>query len=63
MLEILFPSFTSQKPDEIPIFGTFLAKFSIFGHVLEKIGYFRFGHVYDVILPSYVRCLYLFWYV
>ena len=29
MLETQFPSFISKKPDEIPIFGTFLAKKSI----------------------------------
>ena len=57
MLEI------SQKLGEIPIFGTFLAKFSILTYVLQEIGYFGLGHVYDIIVTSYVECLYLFWYV
>ena len=37
MLEISFPSFISQKPSEIPIFGTFLTKFSILAYVSLKI--------------------------
>ena len=63
MLEMLFPSFISQELCEIPIFGTFLAKFSILAYVLPKIGYLRFGHVYDVIMTPFVGYLYLFWYV
>ena len=41
MLEMSYSSFTSQKPGEIPIFWTFLAKFSILTYVLLKIGWVR----------------------
>ena len=43
-----FPSFLSQKSDEIPIFRTFLAKFSILIYISLEIGYFELGHDYDV---------------
>ena len=48
MLEMSFPSFISQRPCEIPIFRTFLAKVSDFGHALYcllKIGYFDTFHL------------------
>ena len=40
----------SYKPKlgEISIFKTFLAKFSILAYISFKIGYFEFGHDYDV---------------
>ena len=41
MLKMSFPSFISQNPGEIPIFGTFVAKFSILAYVLPKIGCFE----------------------
>ena len=56
---MLFPSLISQKPGEIPIFRTFLAKFSISAYSL-KIGYFGFGHDYDVTVTSYLGCWYYF---
>ena len=58
-----FPSLISQKPGEIPIFRTFLAKFSILAYISLKIGYFELGHDYDVTVTSCLRCWYLFWYV
>ena len=58
-----FPSLISQKPGEIPIFRTFLAKFSILAYISLKIGYFELGHDYDVTVTSYLGCWYLFWYV
>ena len=64
MLEMSFPSFISQNPDEILIFGTFLAKFSILANVLLKIGYFEVWRCLwlhcDLI---HVRCVNLFRYV
>ena len=36
-----FPSFISQNPYEITIFGTFFAKFSMLAYVLLKVGYFE----------------------
>ena len=53
----------SQTPGEIPIFRTFLAKFSILAYNSLKIGYFELKHDYDVTVTSYLGCLYLFWYV
>ena len=64
MLEMSFPSFISQKPGEIAIFGTFLAKyfdFDLFYYVHCKSAILRFS-LYDVIVMSYSGCLYLFWY-
>ena len=43
-----FPSFISQKPGEIPIFRTYLEKFSVLAYIPLKIGYFELGHDYDV---------------
>ena len=66
MLESPFPFFISQKPGEIPIFRTFLAKFSIFSifaYISLKIGYFELGDDYDVTVTSYLGRWYLFWYV
>ena len=48
MLESPLPFFISQKPGEILIFGTFLAKLSIFAYILLKIGYFELGDDSDV---------------
>ena len=63
MLESPFPFFISQKPGEIPIFRTFLAKFSIFAYISLKIGYFELSDDYDVTVMSYLLCWYVFWYV
>ena len=47
-----FPFFISQKPGEVPILKTFLAKFPILAYVLLKIGYFEvwtyLRHILDV---------------
>ena len=53
-----FSSPISQQPGEIPIFRTFLVKFSILAYISLKIGYFELGHDYDVTLTSYVG----YWY-
>ena len=52
-----------QKPGEILIFRTFLAKFSILAYISLNIGYFEFVHDYGVTVTSYLGCWYLFWYV
>ena len=49
------------KNSEIPIFRTFLAKFSSFAYVSLKIGYFELGHNYELPLMSRLRCWYLLW--
>ena len=54
--EMSSPSLISQNPGEILIFGTFLAKYSIWSVLYWKLGISRFGNVYDVILTSYVVC-------
>ena len=62
MLESPFPFFISQKPGEIPIFRTFLAKFSIFSifaYISLKIGYFELDDDYDVTVTSYLGRWYL----
>ena len=51
-----FPSLISQKPGEIPIFRTFLAKFSILAYISLKISYFELGHDYEVTVISYFGC-------
>ena len=61
-LTVSFPSFASQKPVEIPIFGTFWGKVQ-FDLFYWKSAILRFGHVYDVIMTSYIGYLYLFWYL
>ena len=49
----------SQKPGEIPIFRTFLVKYSIFAYISLKMGYFESGDDYNVTVTSYLGC----WYV
>ena len=52
-----FPSLISQKPGKIPIFGTFLAKKSIFmilAYISLKIDIFRSAMFNFVIVTSYV---------
>ena len=51
-----FPSFISQNPGEIPIFGTFLAKFSFLAYFSQKIGYF------EVLVMFCHTNVCLFWY-
>ena len=46
-------------PGEIPIFRTFLAKFSIFAFVSLKIGYFELGDDYVVTVASILGMLVL----
>ena len=41
----------------LELLSEFLASISL------KIGYFELGYDYDVIVPSYVGCWYLFWFV
>ena len=52
-----------QKPGEIMIFRTFLAKFSILAHISLKMGYIEFSHDYDLTVMSYVGGWFLFWFV
>ena len=66
MLETPFPSFISQKPGEIPIFGTFMAKksiFMVFAYISEILEISVPAMHYDVTVTSYMGCLYFFWYV
>ena len=63
MLASSFHFFISQKPGEILILGTILAKISIFVYISLEIGYFELGDDYDVTVTSYWGCWYLFWYV
>ena len=48
------------KPNtvEIPIFRSFLAKFSFFAYISLKIGYFELGDDYDFTVMSYFGCWY-----
>ena len=48
------PSFISEKPGEIQIFGSFLAKKSILAYISLKIDIFRSAMLYYVIVTSYV---------
>ena len=51
------------KPGEIPIFRTFVAKFSIFAYISLKIGHIELGDEYDLTVTSYLGQWCLFWYV
>ena len=55
--------FYKQKPKEIPIFRTFLAKNSILAYMSLKIAKLSKLGNYDVIVRSYTGYLYIFWYV
>ena len=59
-VRIIFPLIYKPKPGEIPMFKTFVAKFSIFAYISLTIGYFELGDYYDVTVTSYLRCWYLF---
>ena len=48
-------SLLKQKPGEIPIFGTFLAKKSILAYISIKIDIFRSAMFYYVIVTSNVN--------
>ena len=52
-----------KQNGEIPIFRTFLAKFSMFAYNSMKIGYFELEDDNDVTVTSYLERLCLFWYV
>ena len=58
-----FPSLKNQNFGEIPIFTTFLTKFSLLAYISLRIDYFALSHKYDVTSTSYLGCWYLFWYV
>ena len=51
-----------KKTDEIPKFGTLLAKTSILAYILLKIDIFRSVMFYYVIVTSYVDWFSWFWY-
>ena len=59
-LRNVISSFVSKKPGEIPIFRTFLAKDAILAYISLLIGYLGKIDNYDVIVRSYMGCLYFF---
>ena len=69
MLAMSCPSFMSHKSGKIPIFGTVLAKvllldvWLMFYFAYWKSPFWGSSLVNDVIVMSYVGCLYLLWYV
>ena len=60
MLETSFPSFISKKLGEIPIFRTFMAKIQFWPIFHCKSAFFDKIDNYDVIVTSYMGCLYCF---
>ena len=55
--------FISQKPREIRHYELFWRNLQFWPMCYWKLAILRLGHVYDVIVTQYVRCLHSLWYV